>query len=146
MSPDLFAIRRSPTRRHAVRTPARNLPWIALDDGEWLSDLAVEGWEEIGTVQQLLDGPVSTEPGTPIFGVPDARDPMWLATWARLPDDVCMISGCNATEVDQRGPVWLRGGGMGKACPEHWEPIMRVLGEQATWERTDAYHSAEEAS
>lgn len=26
-----------------------------------------------------------------------------------------------------------------EACTEHWEPIMRVLGEQETWERTDGY-------
>jgi hypothetical protein len=85
----------------------------------------------------------TAEPGAPIFGV-DPGDPFRLETWNRLADDVCFIDGCSATETDVRGPVWLRGQGMAKACPEHWEPIMRVLGEQACWERTDAYRGGDE--
>jgi hypothetical protein len=65
---------------------------------------------------------------------------LWrLAEWEALPDE-CFIAACDASETDLRGPVWLRGGGMAKACTEHWEGIMRVLGEQVGSE--DAYRSA----
>lgn len=53
-----------------------------------------------------------------------------LAEWNALPDE-CFIAACEASETDQRGPVWLRGGSMAKACTEHWEGIFRVLGEQS---------------
>lgn len=65
---------------------------------------------------------------------PTERDGFRLAEWNALPD-VCFIAGCDNDDIDQRGPVWLRDGSMHKACSEHWEPIFRVLGEQATWER-----------
>jgi len=61
-----------------------------------------------------------------------------LAEWAALPD-ICGISGCENTEADQRGPVFMRDGSMHKVCTEHWEPIMRVLGEQVSWQ-PDAMH------
>lgn len=67
-------------------------------------------------------------------------DPFRLAEWDAL-EDVCFIGGCESSETDQRGPVFLRDGSMHKACPEHWEPIMRVLGEQATWQGQDAMRS-----
>lgn len=67
-------------------------------------------------------------------------DPWRMAEWNALPDE-CLIDACDNTEIDQRGPVWLRSGGMRKACVEHWEGIFRVLGEQAAWERTDAMRS-----
>lgn len=51
----------------------------------------------------------------------------------------CFIRGCDNDDIDTRGPVWLRDGTEHQACTEHWEPIFRVLGEQATWEATDAY-------
>lgn len=63
-------------------------------------------------------------------------DPWRLDEWATLPD-VCLIAGCESWEVDARGPVWLRDGSIHKACPEHWEGIFRVLGEQSSWQRTD---------
>lgn len=53
----------------------------------------------------------------------------------------CFIAGCDNDEIDQRGPVFLRDGSIHKACTEHWGPIFRVLGEQASWERTDAYRA-----
>jgi hypothetical protein len=68
-------------------------------------------------------------------------DPWRLAEWNNLPDE-CLIAACDSDDIDQRGPVWLRGGGMRKACVEHWGGIFRVLGEQDTWERTDGARSA----
>jgi hypothetical protein len=65
-----------------------------------------------------------------------STDPFRLAEWHALVD-VCMFRGCEHAEIDQRGPVVLLNGSMHKACVEHWEPIMRVLGEQAAWEQTD---------
>jgi hypothetical protein len=68
---------------------------------------------------------------------PTALGDAWrIAQWYALPD-VCLIAGCRSEDIDQRGPVWLRNGSMHKACVEHWEGVFRVLGEQATWERTD---------
>lgn len=64
-------------------------------------------------------------------------DAWQLAKWRALPDQ-CLIAGCESDRTDERGPVFLRNGSMHKACPEHWEPIFRVLGEQATWQRDDA--------
>lgn len=62
-------------------------------------------------------------------------DNKWrLAEWQALPD-VCGIAGCDTAEADQRGPVYMRDGSIHKVCPEHWELIMRVLGEQGAWER-----------
>ena len=57
-------------------------------------------------------------------------DPWRLDEWNALPD-VCYIYGCEASETDPRGPVWLRDESMHKACREHWEGVYRVLGEQA---------------
>lgn len=67
-----------------------------------------------------------------------ATDPWRLDEWHALPNDRCGINGCTATETDPRGPVVMRDGSMHKLCVEHWEPIMRVLGEQASWETGDA--------
>jgi hypothetical protein len=63
-------------------------------------------------------------------------DPWRMAEWNGLADE-CLIAGCGSEEIDQRGPVWLRNATMHKACVEHWEGIMSVLGEQGAWERTD---------
>ncbi|ROR91710.1 hypothetical protein EDD33_2667 [Nocardioides aurantiacus] len=71
---------------------------------------------------------------TPPAGQREWRIDEWLA----LPD-TCAIRGCENDEADQRGPVFFNDGSMHKVCPEHWEPIFRVLGEQATWEE-DAGH------
>lgn len=50
----------------------------------------------------------------------------------RIPQ--CAVSGCNSTEVDPRGYVWMRtseGEETGyKVCTPHWEPIFQVLGRQ----------------
>lgn len=62
-------------------------------------------------------------------------DPWRMDEWNALPDDRCGISGCDSGETDQRGPVIMRDGSTHKLCTEHWEPIMRVLGEQTAWER-----------
>lgn len=70
-----------------------------------------------------------------------AEDPWRMAEWNALPD-VCLIASCDSDDIDQRGPVWLRDGGMRKACVEHWEGIFRVLSEQATWESTDGSRTA----
>lgn len=67
-----------------------------------------------------------------------ASDGWRLDEWHALPE-VCLIAGCDGADIDHRGPVWLRDGSMHKACREHWEGVYRVLGEQASWERTDAY-------
>lgn len=77
-----------------------------------------------------------------------ASDPWRMDEWKALAD-VCFIAGCDHDDIDQRGPVFLRDGSIHKACAEHWEPIFRVLGEQATWEQTDAmtaYYDSQEAS
>jgi hypothetical protein len=66
------------------------------------------------------------------------EDPWRMNEWRALSEDECGIGGCSNAETDQRGPVIMRDGSMHKVCPEHWEPIMRILGEQATWEQTDA--------
>lgn len=58
-----------------------------------------------------------------------AYDPWRMEEWKSLPD-VCFIRGCESPDADQRGPVFLRDGSIHKACPDHWEPIFRVLGEQ----------------
>jgi hypothetical protein len=50
----------------------------------------------------------------------------------------CMFMGCDNDEIDGRGPVVLRDGSKHGACTEHWEPIMRVIGQQRTWEQ-EAY-------
>lgn len=65
-----------------------------------------------------------------------ADDPFRLAEWNNLPE-VCLFQGCDSDDIDQRGPVFLRDGSIHKACVEHWEPIFRVFGEQATWEQRD---------
>lgn len=71
------------------------------------------------------------------MGVPSVpADPWRLDEYAALPD-VCLIAACDGSDIDPRGPVQLRTGAIGKACVEHWEGIFRVLGEQASWERTD---------
>lgn len=70
-------------------------------------------------------------------GQPPA-DPFQLAEWNALAEE-CFIAGCTSTDIDQRGPVRLRGGGMRKACVEHWEGVFRVLGAEACWESGDAY-------
>lgn len=76
----------------------------------------------------------------PPIDTTEPADAGWrLDEWAALPD-VCFIAGCEAFETDPRGPVWLRDGSMHKACPEHWEPIFRVLGEHAG-ASGDAYRS-----
>jgi hypothetical protein len=67
-------------------------------------------------------------------------DPWRMADWRAAPDG-CFISGCDGGDIDQRGPIFLRDGSVQKACVEHWEPIMRVLGEQALWEHRDAMRS-----
>lgn len=64
--------------------------------------------------------------------VPPPPDPFCLDEWRALPE-VCLFSGCEHDGIDQRGPVWLRDGSMHKACTDHWEPIMRILGEQSSW-------------
>lgn len=64
-------------------------------------------------------------------------DPWRMDEWHALPDE-CLIAGCDGEEIDVRGPIFLRDGSIRKACVEHWEAITLVLGEQATWERTDA--------
>jgi hypothetical protein len=64
------------------------------------------------------------------------NDAFRLAEWNALPE-VCLFQGCSSDDIDQRGPVFLRDGSIHKACVEHWEPIFRVLGEQASWERVD---------
>lgn len=66
-------------------------------------------------------------------------DPWRLAEWRALPER-CGISGCGNEEADQRGPLFMRDGSMHKLCPDHWEPVMRVLGEQRAW-LADAHHS-----
>lgn len=71
----------------------------------------------------------------------DNADPWRMEEWKTLPNQ-CLISTCSNDDIDVRGPVWLRNGSMHKACTEHWEAIFRVLGEQATWERTDGFRSA----
>ncbi len=48
---------------------------------------------------------------------------------------------CEGGEIDQCGPVFLRNGQIHKACTEHWEGVMRVLGEQESWQRTDGARS-----
>lgn len=76
------------------------------------------------------------------------KDPWRREEWAALlaSPDGCFIAGCDSDEIDQRGPVWLRDGSMRKACTEHWEPIFRVLGEQASWEQVDAMRVPTEAA
>lgn len=64
-------------------------------------------------------------------------DPWRLTDWDALPEE-CFVAACDNTDIDQRAPVWLRGGGMAKACVEHWEGVQRVLGDQASWERDAA--------
>lgn len=71
-------------------------------------------------------------------------DPWRLAEWNALTEE-CFIGGCDHADIDHRGPVFLRDGSMHKACTEHWEPIFRVLGEQASWERTDAMRGGSDA-
>lgn len=62
---------------------------------------------------------------------------LWrLDEWRALPDR-CAIAGCDNGDADQRGPVTLRDSTIFKVCTEHWEAIFRILGEQASWERTD---------
>lgn len=78
------------------------------------------------------------EPFAPAVTVDDA----WrMDEWNALPD-VCLIAACDNDDLDRRGPVWLRDGSMHKACVEHWEGILRVLGQQASWERTDGARQA----
>jgi hypothetical protein len=44
-------------------------------------------------------------------------------------EEACLIAGCTATEIHQE-PVLLRDGSIRRACPEHWDAIMLVLGRQ----------------
>lgn len=66
-------------------------------------------------------------------------DPWRMAEWHALPEQ-CDIAGCDSTEVDRRGPMFLRDKSMHKLCPEHWEAVFRVLGEQVSWE-ADAHRT-----
>lgn len=67
-------------------------------------------------------------------------DPWRVSEWAALlaNPEGCCIAGCDSTEIDRRGPVFIRGGAMHKACPEHWEAIFGVIGRQQAWEQGDA--------
>jgi hypothetical protein len=75
-------------------------------------------------------------------GIAPKADAWRLAEWEQLAD-TCLFHGCDASpdDMDQRGPVLLRDGSIHKACSDHWEPIFRILGEQASWESTDAMRS-----
>lgn len=44
---------------------------------------------------------------------------------------VCFIAACDYTDIDPRGPVWVRNDPMPHyACTEHWEAIIGILGRQ----------------
>ncbi len=43
-------------------------------------------------------------------------------------DDECMFSGCENTNIDERGPVILRSGYRARACSEHWNAISVIAG------------------
>lgn len=73
-------------------------------------------------------------------GKSSADDPWRVEEFLALPD-VCFVLPCTNDDIDVRGPVWLRDGKIAKACVEHWEGIMGVLGQQATWERDDGARS-----
>lgn len=74
-------------------------------------------------------------------GLKGERDPWRIREWMALPE-VCLIYACDSSEIDQRGPVWLRDGSMHKACTPHWEGVVGVLGrqvEESMWaDRDDA--------
>ena len=67
-----------------------------------------------------------------------SSDPWRLDEWEAL-EDRCFIAGCDSYEIDFRGPIFLIDKSMHKACVQHWQAIMFVLGEQFTWQSTDAY-------
>lgn len=71
-------------------------------------------------------------------------DAFRLTEWKSLieRDDDCFIAGCDNDDIDYRGPIYLRDGSIHKACREHWEGIIRVLGEQSTWEQDAGRWSA----
>jgi hypothetical protein len=69
---------------------------------------------------------VSTTCASEEDNMPDEPDPS--LEWRALPD-VCLIAGCRSDTDDWR-PVLLHDGSTHKACPEHWDAIMQVLGQQ----------------
>lgn len=64
-------------------------------------------------------------------------------TWCGLRsqrDEQCFVNGCVADDLDTRGPVVTRDGRRYRACAEHWEAIIGIVGRQQTWQ-ADAYRS-----
>lgn len=112
----------------SMRT-ARSLPASQMLNGRAEGSLLV--WSCLLTALGIKTVTVRSSPVSD--GDRESQDGFRLAEWDALPD-VCFIAACENDEIDERGPVWLRDGSMHKACTEHWEPIFRVLGEQATWE------------
>jgi len=50
-----------------------------------------------------------------------------MAEWCALPE-VCLFDGCPYTDIDHRGPIFLRDGSIHKACVEHWEAVHGIIG------------------
>lgn len=86
-------------------------------------------WESVNALDALPPAD-----GAPV--PPQGEDAGRQREWHALPEQ-CYIAGCDSDEIDHRGPVSLRDGSIHKACVEHWEGVFRVLGEQASWGRTD---------
>lgn len=43
----------------------------------------------------------------------------------------CFVAACDYDDIDPRGPVFVRGDTTPHyACVEHWEAIIRILGQQ----------------
>ena len=107
-----------------------------------------EGINPFVTAAKIARESVRERPFVPHFPMDAVTTVERLRT--RLPerDDEatrCFIRGCDNNEIDPRGPVWLIDGSEWNACTEHGEPIFRVLGEQASWEKTDAAQVSDSA-
>lgn len=130
--------RRTPPEQRVITlagVPARLKPSRANDIGFHVISNADDAhrldrrWElksdlDMVLLRKLVDaGQVTTD---------DDQDEWRLAEWHRLLADEtrgCFVSGCIATDIDERGPVIDDDGRMHKACARHWEGIYSVLGE-----------------
>lgn len=74
-----------------------------------------------------------SDAGTPLGGC------VWSRWQAGVETAVCFIAACDYTDIDPRGPVFIRGQeNLYYACTEHWEAIIGILGRQT--DQDDAMH------
>lgn len=94
---------------------------------------------ELRHCEMLLISPDVVELDEALRRIPalDSRSPAGeIQRMLDDPESRCFVEACDNTDVDRRGPVFLRPHAVAlPACREHWEAIHMILGNQATTER-----------